>query len=439
MSIHMTDSPLSVVILAADPGDLLEITLQSLRPLAGQCLVVGLGNQSPPSGSKTSDRGLPAGIEWVEHPWTEDFAACRNAAMQQAGGTWLLWLEAGEVVPPATAKALQRMFDEGLDPQHGYELPLRGAIHGGGREQVYQLRLHPRREDLRFVGRVRERLKAGEGGKELSFQTLDLTIVRSAAMRQPGVLRERAARKVRLAQRALAEQGESADLHNGLAEAYLTLGQIGAAGRHFQQALPLAPSGSKEQLEAYYGLLTCLDAAGPDRHAQLSLVLHALETFPLDAQLLVALGGYLRSLDYLPTAVRAFDVAFREGQVERRLWHLLEIRELAAACGASTWMAMGQPASAVHLLEAAWRMLPTSRLLPQELAATYRRLGRVGEAQRLEAWLQDQAPDAESAAADEAPAAAPLVRVDPPGQTPLPARPPAAEAVERRFPSCPGV
>lgn len=438
MSTQMSDRRLSIVVVGAEKGALVDATLQSAAGLGGQCLVAAIDAETdgPPQAGPgpTTALELPLRIERVEHRWADDFAACRNAAMQQAEGDWLLWLEAGEIVPPAAARALTRALQEGLDPQCGYHLLVRGSVHDGGSEQVCQLRLHARRADLRFVGRVRERLMVGQDGSELRRETLAIPIVRGAALRQPGVLEARAKRKVRLAQKEMAERGELADLHNGLGEAYLTLGRIGPAAHHFRQALQRASCGAREQLEAYYGLLTCLDALGPDRHAQLSLVLHALETFSLDAQLLVALGGYLRSLDYLPTAARAFDVAFRQGQVEPRLWHFVEIRELAAACGASTYLAMNRPDSALHLLEAAWRMSPTSRLLARELAATYRRLGRVGEAQRLEAWLKEPSAGGESDCADEASVAGTLVRVDPPGVGPLPARP-AVETVERWFPS----
>lgn len=449
MSAGNEDGRLSIVILAEGDDVLRDATLASVAPLGGEYLVAEIG-QPPQAGSSSQGAqeavspGLAAQVERVEHRWVDDFAACRNAAMRQAQGDWLLWLEAGEVVTPLALEHLAQALQRGLDPQCAYQLPIGGVVQQGLREQVYQLRLHPRRSDLRFVGRVRERLVASEDGAELDVQTLELPVVRTAAMRQPDVLQARAELHVRLAELDLAEQGESAGLHNELGDAYLSLGRVEASVRHFQRALALAGSGSSEQLEAYYGLLTCLDAVGPDRHAQLSLVLNALETFPLDAQLLVALGGYLRSLGYLPTAVRAFDVAFREGQVEPRLWHLPEIRELAAACGAGTYLAMDRPASALYLLEAAWRMAPSSRLLPRELAATYRRLGRLSEAERVEAVLRDEAARTawdEPPAADRSDegAAVPLVRVDPPGEVPLPVRPAAAQAVQRRFPTRPGI
>ena len=438
MSLQIADKRLSVVILAAESGPLLDATLQSVARLGEECLVAAAGGPLQPRPSPmASDKPLRA-VQCVQHPWTDDFAACRNAAMEQAQGDWLLWLEAGEVVPPATAEAVWQVVASRRDWQRAYQLPVRGSVHAGVREQVYQLRLHPRRADVRFVGRVRERLEVG-GGVGLGIETLGYPIVRSPAMGQRDALQARAERSMRLAELAMAEQGESADLYNELGDACLNMGRVGMAARHFQQALRQAAAGSPEQLEAYYGLLTCLDAVGPDRHAQLSLVLSALETFPLDAQLLVALGGYLRSLDYLPTAVRAFDVAFREGQVEPRLWHLVEIRELAAACGASTYLAMNRPDSALHLLEAAWRLSPSSRLLPRELAATYRRLGRLGEAERMEAMWQDEVVHGASDPADDGFAVAPLVRVDPPGERPLPVRPVATEAIERRSPARPGL
>lgn len=426
------ECPLSVVILATETGALLETTLHSLAALPGERLVVPLPAIPPTDTGIESLNHTFVGVRQLAYDWRDDFAACRNAALAESRGAWVLWLEAGEWLPASTVADLSKtLFSNNLDSQSAYELPVCGMIGDWGREQVYQVRLHPRREDVRFVGVLRERIASSPAGPALVKRRWERPILRSAAMRHPARVQARSQLLLKVAQRQL-EQGEaSAELQNCLGEAYLALGQVQPAARHYQQVLRQATSGAVEQLEAYYGLLTCLDAAGPDRHAQLSLVLQALEAFPLDAQLLVAMGGYLRSLDYLPTAARAFDVAFREGQVEPRLWHLLEIRELAAACGASTCLAMGQPDAALRLLEAAWRMSPSSRLLPRELASTYRRVGRMMEAEQLEAWLQRTAGDAVGEAGEHATDEGMQVRVDPPRAGQLAPRGVASQEAER--------
>jgi hypothetical protein len=93
----------------------------------------------------------------------------------------------------------------------------------------------------------------------------------------------------------------------------------------------------------------------------------ALDHFPLDAQLLVALGGYLQALGQPALAVRSFDVAFRHGQIEPGIWHVPEIREIAASCAAAAHLQSSEHEQARTLLEAAVRTFPQSARLAVQL------------------------------------------------------------------------
>jgi hypothetical protein len=117
--------------------------------------------------------------------------------------------------------------------------------------------------------------------------------------------------------------------------------------------------------------------------------MEALDRFPLDAQLLVALGGYLQSLQQPQLAVRAFDVAFRHGQTEPRIWHLPEIREIAASCAATLHTQLGAEQDARTLLEAATRTLPASQRLARQLEELSARQKSPGQAHRVD---PDQLP-----------------------------------------------
>jgi tetratricopeptide (TPR) repeat protein len=214
----------------------------------------------------------------------------------------------------------------------------------------------------------------------MSIAPLPIVIARRAADHDPLTRTAKAQRNIRLADRSLAEHGPSADMHNCLAEALQALGDPLRAAHQYQRAIRLATPGAREQLEAYYGLLTCLDGAGPDREAQLSLCMEALDRFPLDAQLLVALGGYLQALDQPTLAIRAYDVAFRHGQIEPRIAHLPNVPEIAAVCAATLMQLGGDDDSALTLLDAAVRTHPQSLRVGREQVELLVKLGRRDEA-----------------------------------------------------------
>jgi tetratricopeptide (TPR) repeat protein len=214
---------------------------------------------------------------------------------------------------------------------------------------------------------VRESLQASLATCGLQLDALPLVIRRSELDHDPAVKTGRAQRNIRLADLSLAEHGPSACLHNVLGEAFQSLGDGVRAAQHYRRSLDLAARGSMEQLESYYGLLTCLDGVTTDRSDQLSLAMLALDHFPLDAQLLVALGGYLQALDQLPLAIRSLDLAFRHGQTQPQVWHLPEIREIAASCAAAAMIQAGDDEAARTLLEAAVRTIPTASRLAWQL------------------------------------------------------------------------
>jgi tetratricopeptide (TPR) repeat protein len=353
-------------------------TLQSLQGVPAEIVVLDTGS--------TDDTPLIAqqfGAVLHSRAWDDDFSAARNACLRSITSDWILWLDAGEQLPADSIATLQQAFASGpvpvhaasiqLNPERAYLLPIVLPIAPGqiGGEQTDQVRLHPRHDLLKFSGRVRERLDNTLLAAGLSLEPLELPILRSARDHDPELRATRAQRNVRLADLSIAESGPSASMLNCLGESLQTLGDPLRAARHYQKALELATAKSADQLEAYYGLLTCLDSSSEGRQAQLSLCMQALERFPLDAQLLVALGGYLQSLDQLPLAVRSYDVAFRHGQTETRLWHLPDIREIAAACAVAAYDRLGQSDDAQTLLAAAIRTFPhSSRLTRQHEAAS---------------------------------------------------------------------
>jgi tetratricopeptide (TPR) repeat protein len=178
-----------------------------------------------------------------------------------------------------------------------------------------------------------------------------------------------------------------------LGEACQTLGRNEAALAHYQQAKELAEPASAEQLEAYYGLLTCLERVSPQtppaneanatpntRAAQIAVCMEALEIFPLDAQLLCAMGGYLQSVGQRELAARSYEIAYRHGQVEPEIWHLRDIREVAAVCQSVLLQQAGQDDAAQALLSEAWTEYPESLRVGRQMVELHVKHGRRDEA-----------------------------------------------------------
>jgi tetratricopeptide (TPR) repeat protein len=276
----------------------------------------------------------------------------------------VLWLDAGETLSAEDAAALKSFVTEKANLSTAYMLlvttpPGEQDISS---EQVARIRLVPNHPDLEFSGRVRESLTASLAECGLVIEGLPYRIRRGAAEHDEGRRRDRAERNLRLATCEMNETGSQERLLNCIAEAHQALGDHIRAEEMYRKSLGGA-SPSAVKLEAYYGLLVALESRGNSRTAQIALCLEALEEFPLDAHLLCAMGGYLHSQGHGELAVRALETAWRHGQLHPEVWHLAEIRAIAAVSLSRCHEAAGRVRQAAQTIDDALRELPPCEVL----------------------------------------------------------------------------
>src|SRR3954447_12638483 len=99
---------LSAVIVAGDGAERLDRCLTSLRGLVDEVVVVDTG-----SSGHSAVTAEQHGAVVAREPWQGDFAACRNRALDLAGGEWILSLDAHERVQGDRAAARAALDDPG--------------------------------------------------------------------------------------------------------------------------------------------------------------------------------------------------------------------------------------------------------------------------------------------------------------------------------------
>lgn len=347
---------LSVALVARDAAATLSETLASVADVADEIVLLDLG-----SSDGTAQLARDLGAQVISRAWTDDYSAARNELMQRVTGDWILWLDAGERMTAEGAAQLAEFVRTQADSNRAYMMlivvpPAAGEISG---EQAGRIRLVPNRAQLRFTGRVRETLQPAIDAAGMQVDGMPWRIFRNppadAAAKQ-----KQSRLELRLLELEIAEYGAVPRLQVALGETYVALGDRTAAGAAFAGALRSAPRGSTAQREAFYGILTCLDADGSQRRQQISTCLAALEIFPLDAQLLCAVGGYLQAEGRLDLAMRSYETAFRHGQIDPESWHVPDIREIAAVCWNLTLQLQEQDEAAFAVLEQALERMPES-------------------------------------------------------------------------------
>lgn len=365
---------LSVAVIARDAEQTIGQTLASVKSIADEMIVLDTG-----STDQTVEIAKQQGATVYSQAWQDSFANARNQCLEKVSGNWVLWLDAEEYLQPEDTAALLEFIHTKADPSQVYMMIVQiPSIDGqvGNTEQIGCVRLHPNMPNLHFVGRVREKLMPKVPHADLEIDGIPWRILRCSETRSAKRQNEKATRDIILAELEIKEHGKNSRMLNTLAIAQSTLGQFPQAIETFNESISLTEPGSVEMLEAYYGMLTASDYDETSRENRLSICSKALESFPLDTQLLVALGTYLQAKNRLDLACRSFQLAHQHGQINPEAWHLAEIPAIAASCCSVSYQLEGKDDQAQEVLESTLGNYPEMHGLRRRLIELHIKQGR---------------------------------------------------------------
>jgi len=144
----LAGTQLSAALIVRDEERFLEDCLRSLGGRVDEIVVVDTG-----STDRSREIARDFGARVLDHPWTGDFSAARNAAVDAARGAWILYIDADERVVEFEHDAVAPLL---ADPRHVCYTVLFRPASGYTRYREYRLfRNHPA---LRFRGVIHESL-----------------------------------------------------------------------------------------------------------------------------------------------------------------------------------------------------------------------------------------------------------------------------------------
>ncbi len=368
---------LSVAMIVGDDQQVVASSLRSVWPVADEMVVFDAG-----STDRTAKIAQAMGAKILTGLWQDDFGAARNRVLKQVTGDWVLWLDAGDCLADDSAALLRSFLDQCASANCVYRVMVEAppAEPAASPEQSAQIRLVPNRRDLRFEGRVRETLKPAIEAAGLEVLLAPIRILCDPRRHDQEHKARRARRNLDLVALDNADDACQVRLLLALGESAGDLENRPLARQAFAEAVRIAPRGSTEMLEGYYGLLAGLDDDPEDPAGQLTVCLEALAVYPLDAQLLSAMGNCLQARNQLALAARAFDLAMGHGQINLETWHLRDIAEVAAACLALTLQLSGEDDRATTVLKESLERHPSSIHLRRHLIDLHVKRGEPEEA-----------------------------------------------------------
>jgi glycosyltransferase involved in cell wall biosynthesis len=152
---------LSASLIVKNEERFLEGCLQSIAGIADEVVIADTG-----STDRSRQIAQSYGASVFEFPWTGDFAAARNAALERASGRWILYIDADERLRPCPRRELRGWLED--DRVIGYRV----LFHVRPGYTAYrELRLFRNHPQIRFEGAIHEtiwpqllRYRARHGG-----------------------------------------------------------------------------------------------------------------------------------------------------------------------------------------------------------------------------------------------------------------------------------
>ena len=334
---------LSLCMIVKDEEEMLPRTLEAIKPAVDEMIVVDTG-----STDRTVEIAESFGAKVLHHAWTGDFAAARNVSLEAAGGDWIVWLDADEVLVAEDAGELRKLVGQTWrEAFYLVETNFTGDIEDGTAVTHNALRVFRNRPEYRFRGRLHEQMAHNLPG--YLPERIGHTQVRVEHYGYLGVVRDKkdkARRNLELLERQSEEGVDTAYHKFNLGSEYLAVGELEKArdllvaawnetgAEPNRAAFPYVPSLASRTVVA-------LKETGrlDEAHAQADA---GLEVFPGFTDLVFHQAGIARERGDLDAARRLFERCLEMGDAPAKY---------SATVGCGSYLALMQLATMAPLAD----------------------------------------------------------------------------------------
>jgi hypothetical protein len=290
---------LSACLIVRDEEPVLAECLQALAGIADEIVVHDTGSLD-----SSVSIARAAGATVIEGAWDDDFAAARNVSLEACHGTWVLHVDADELLT-CDRRAFRRALEAASTADDAFLLEIENLVDDGtGRSYSFRGCRVFRRERAEWQGRIHEQVtaRAGQPPVRVSTRGLPARIIHRGYLRSEMERHGKVERNLRLAgERAASEAGDAAALLD-LGRSLKAAGRIEEAAERCLAAAELAVEAA-DAAAALHFAASCLLGLGRvddarDAIARLRTVSQrpAIADF-LDGQAALQTGNGARALE----------------------------------------------------------------------------------------------------------------------------------------------
>lgn len=224
---------LTVCIIARDEEENIKRAIASVRPYATEILVVDTG-----STDNTATVAASMGATVLQFRWIDDFSAARNFALDHANGEWVLMLDADEALRASTAGNLNSLLaDRTVD---AYRVRLVNISEGTETSSVPITRLFRNKPSFRYHGAIHEQIVDKIIQANGRIRDCALVVEHYGYNEAENIRKSRRERNLRLLERAVQENPDSAYLQLQLGTELVLDHDYGRAEWHLDTAVRLS-------------------------------------------------------------------------------------------------------------------------------------------------------------------------------------------------------
>ena len=342
---------LSLCMIVRDAERSLAEALASVQPFVDEMVVVDTG-----SADSTRDIARQKGSRLFDFAWCDDFSTARNYSLEQATGDWIFWMDADDVLPPASGRELRQAIAMCPQRDAAFWVTVEEAATNRDNRPARvmghaHIKLFPRDPRIRFKYRIHEQVAPAIRAVGLQIKRTAAVVRHANVDRSPESQAARLDRNLRLALLDLEENPNDPFVLLSVGTTYLfRKDSLPQSIDFLQRSVVGCKRGSEIQLNAYLYLGQALGTSG-DRRREVEVYREGLALFPNDVSLLLRLGNLCDRQGQFAEAVDCYSAVLQRGRARPSAVHVRGSRQQAALWLGELYARMGQRARAERL----WR------------------------------------------------------------------------------------
>ena len=303
---------ISACVIAKNEQDCIVRCLQSVKNIVDELIVVDTG-----SSDHTVELARGLGAKTFYYEWNDDFAAARNYALDQASGSWIVFLDADEYLDQEKAANVRPLIDkiQGNRKLDSIACVMRhkAGLNGRFMGLCQTVRIFRHSPAIRYQGRIHERIHKHTNRLCSLYAPENLLLIHHTGYTDTSLI-EKAQRNLDFLEKDFAAGSTDYLTYYYLSQSHLTLGNYRQSLQFARQALASGEiSKTFIAYKPYMYMLKSMLALGEAEQENIQpLLQEALQNYPEHPEILYLVGlahfkqlHYRTSLEYVLRALQA--------------------------------------------------------------------------------------------------------------------------------------